>query len=643
MYRFLSSILTGILCLGLFSCSSDEPSSGGEDYTTFTLKLSKGMNTKAFGDNVNVNTLEYALYSEDGQTLLDNNVIPSAFSDGVSQNVSLKLVNGEKYKVIFYASNSDNDAYEFTPSTGNFSVDYSKVVPNDIKYDAFYSVSEVTGGSSSATVTLTRPFAQINIGTDDIDSEIVENAGGIGFYGGKITVASGILSGINLLTGETQSQETSVSWDISSFNNLAKGEYPVSGYETLDMNYLLVSFKEEISVNMTYDVMKNGSRLRTLNLKGVPLQTNYRTNIFGSILTTDGDVTITVTPSGGEIPDNAVEIRTPEQFLTASAGNSPMYIPADADINMSLIDKSGMGNSTIPGLNTAKVLTMSAPELIVDGRLSNLDFVMLFNKDVKIYSPNKSGIINVVASESSDSKILISGDFEDVPTTKSYDGTFVQSASISDITISGAAKVEPLAVFAVKDFTMNSVTLNAEESSGMELYICDKVEITDCSFKTSGSNFSCIDLNTGQNVSFTGCVFMAEYVPLAYSNMIDATVATGVHSIDKTTIISKLAAAMSVDFRNYPTLSAQNLLIVLSESYLYSGKADSPVAFDSQFAGNSNKFSVTFADVFANGSLLCNGVQLKDITVTDLASNTEAFGQIWNTNFKVDGKAAYTI
>ena len=87
-------------------------------------------------------------------------------------------------------------------------------------------------GAINETVRLYRPFAQINLGTNDLQTPAVAplkpNL--------KTSLATKAYSTLNLLTGAV-TDETNVTY---GFNNPPAGEtFPVAGYEYLSMDYLL--------------------------------------------------------------------------------------------------------------------------------------------------------------------------------------------------------------------------------------------------------------------------------------------------------------------------------------------------------------------------------------------------------------------
>lgn len=277
------------------SCSSDEfdaPQSGNETTVSFTTQLPTGLQSKSrarrvAGDGTTATTLSYAVYEVvNGEW----NLIPGlgTTDDAINRTktVSLRLVNGNEYAVVFWAD-AQNSIYEFNATDKKVVANYTGAASNDEKLDAFYAVEQftVTGSSLSRTVELKRPFAQLNIGTADLEAAATA--------GRTVTKAGIKVNTYNTLNFEDGSVEgeAEVNFGIADFSGL--GQFPVEGdYEYLTMNYLLMPTdkKADNSITISYD---NASE-RTFH--NVPLQRNYRTNIYGNLLTSNENFNIEIKP-----------------------------------------------------------------------------------------------------------------------------------------------------------------------------------------------------------------------------------------------------------------------------------------------------------------------------------------------------------
>ena len=136
---------------------------GEESVVSFTIST-PDMGSRAYSDGSTATVLQYAVY--EGETELRDLTVMDATING-STTVELKLATGKTYNVIFWAA-APNAPYTFTPADGKVSVNYGSAISNNENLDAFYAVKEITvKGAQTETIELRRPFAQLNIGTND--------------------------------------------------------------------------------------------------------------------------------------------------------------------------------------------------------------------------------------------------------------------------------------------------------------------------------------------------------------------------------------------------------------------------------------------------------------------------------------------
>lgn len=261
--------------------------------------------TRAYSDGMTANKLQYAVYDKDGNLLL---TAEKAIQG--STNVQLELANQSEYSLVFWAA-AEDAPYTVDFEAKTMTVDYTaaKAINNDEKRDAFYNkVDVVVNGPSTQTVELTRPFAQLNIGAKDL-----EQSKTMGYEVKQTEVkVKNVYTTLNLFDGKVDGAITPT-FDMA---NLPQGEtFPVAGYDYVAMNYLLVSAdKEVVDVTLNYT---NGAEERTFTVSSVPVQRNYRTNIYGSLFTNEMDVEVEINP-GYDLPDNAAEAL---QLAAATGGN----------------------------------------------------------------------------------------------------------------------------------------------------------------------------------------------------------------------------------------------------------------------------------------------------------------------------------
>lgn len=313
MKRYLLSTFTIAAAALLVTSCNDEMDNGlktGDEGTvTFTAQLPSEMGTRAFADGLTAKHLQYAVYEAGQSTPLkvfddETTVVGEAEMDNLKQTVSLKLTTGKTYDVIFWAAdNSEKKPYTFDPLTQTVKIKYTNVYSNNDICDAFFKKETITvSGNQNVDVKLTRPFAQVNIGTDDFDAATIA---GLNLTQTQVKATAGDI--LNLATGKMEGTEATRTFKMKAIPTADDGAFPVAGYKYLLMAYIPISDTKE-TVDMTFGY--NGkSTFRSFT--NVPLQRNYRTNIYGSLLTNSVDFNVVIEPAfSGEFAHEVVSAST---------------------------------------------------------------------------------------------------------------------------------------------------------------------------------------------------------------------------------------------------------------------------------------------------------------------------------------------
>lgn len=332
MKRYLLSTFTIAAAALLVTSCNDEMDNGlktGDDGTvTFTAQLPSEMGTRAFADGLTAKHLQYAVYEAGQSTPLkvfgdETTVVGEAEMNNLKQTVSLKLTTGKTYDVIFWADATTDSPYTFNPASQEVSVDYSKVNNNSDNCDAFFKKETITvSGNQSVDVKLTRPFAQVNIGTDDFDA-----AKASGLEVTQTEVVAKAFATLNLATGEV-SDEADRTFTMKAIPTASDGEFPVAGgYKYLSMDYLLVGADKA-----TVDVAFNYGGPQNRTFTNVPVQRNYRTNIYGSLLTNTTDFNVVIEPAfSGEFAHEVVSISTFAALKAAATAGGDVKLESAID------------------------------------------------------------------------------------------------------------------------------------------------------------------------------------------------------------------------------------------------------------------------------------------------------------------------
>ena len=291
MKKFLFLGALAAMLLGTASCSNDmEPAMTDDGTVQFTIELPGNVDSRAIADGLTANKLTVAVYDADGNELSDirvNKDIPH------QTTVQFKLVKGQKYSFAFWAQ-AEGAPYTFDTANKSVSVNYEGAKSNDEKRDAFYAYrADLTiNGPVNETITLKRPFCQLNYGASDYADAI---AAGVNVTKSAVTVYHAATS-FNLATGATDGDV-----EVTFTKELLPNEITTEGdpnpdkliveetaYDWMAMNYFLVPSNEAvITTNLQLYEGDAETAVRDLTVYSVPVQKNHRTNILGNLFTED--------------------------------------------------------------------------------------------------------------------------------------------------------------------------------------------------------------------------------------------------------------------------------------------------------------------------------------------------------------------
>lgn len=324
MKRTLKSIaVLALSALAMVSCQKEllGPATQEGQEVAVSLDLTTPlMGTKAYADGKSVDVVHVHVYQHDANGNLTY-IAPATQGAAIetpSKDVRMsngaatydtRLVTGQKYTFVFWAENSSCSAYSYDSDSKTVTVDYTGATGNDESRDAFYAVKDVEiTGAYSASVTLNRPFAQINFGASDYEAA---KAAGIEVTGAAVKL-TGIGNSINLLNGTVSGSEvvTFANADLTSDPTDPNATLTAAGesYKYVAMDYVLVGKDTKTLSDVTLTLAATGTQSTTpeYTYTNVPLQGNYRTNIVGSLFTSPADINITVDPSFGNPDENII-------------------------------------------------------------------------------------------------------------------------------------------------------------------------------------------------------------------------------------------------------------------------------------------------------------------------------------------------
>lgn len=285
------------ILLSAASCSSDldQPGVSGDGNVHFSVQLPEGMRTRAFADGSTAKNLKYAVY-QNGALVSQG----SATLSDKAANVNIDLASGGTYDFVFWAE-ADNSPYTFSAEGRLVTVNYAGMNGNNDNGDAFFYIENgvKVDGALTRSVTLSRPCAQLNIGTSDLNNASVATTYQEGVYTSVTAEACTTLD----LTDGSAANPVQVTLP-ATLPASAQETFPVAGgYRYLSMAYLLVGDEGSVSdltIN-SYTSAASQTPAHTVKVPNAPLKRNFRTNLYGQLLssTTNWNISIDSEFGGG--------------------------------------------------------------------------------------------------------------------------------------------------------------------------------------------------------------------------------------------------------------------------------------------------------------------------------------------------------
>ena len=361
----MRKLFVAVAALGMLltSCAKDESSAGGNaavvsfniaQPTIASRVLGTQDATEVFGKGFAAEDLQYAIYEAevdaDGVYTIRNNgqepieAVKADFFQGQELENTLdniRLVRGKHYTAIFFAqSDAVNGNYKFDSATKSISLkNPASLKAQDESLDAFFARVDfaIDANSSVQTVNveLKRPFAQVNVLTDDA---VEAKAAGLDVYQSSIVV-EGVYTSMNLLDGKVDG-ETTLTYDMAEVGNKYMTVNGTS-YDLLSMNYLLVNKRKTVDITFKYNedatVAGNDNTVFETKFDMVPVERNYRTNIIGSILTSAINFKVVINPifddAHGYDPSKSAE----ELLVEAAVKGGTYTLGSDVQLTSTLV------------------------------------------------------------------------------------------------------------------------------------------------------------------------------------------------------------------------------------------------------------------------------------------------------------------
>ena len=338
--------------------SFDESRSTAGQQATVSVNLGiPTMQTRIYSDGKTAQQLQYAVYEKTNDGLKKTALVVTDDEIVLQKQIDFKLVTGRTYAFVFWAANEDAP-YEVTFGEDGATMKYdaTELVANEETLDAFYVYQEytVTGTNDNVEAHLRRPFAQVNVGTNDYEDAKKAN------YTPTVSriTFSNVYTELDLVSGEVDGETADVEY---VYNDIPEGEkFPVEGYDYFAMAYVLVPADQElVEVQFDCSTAKEDGEVRGEHTVGsVPVQRNYRTNIFGQLLTSNTEVNVIIEPEYYD-PNFDIEHHNGDGFTYDAATNTYLVSSAKglknvytktlkAGTNVKLVANIDLGGSATP-------------------------------------------------------------------------------------------------------------------------------------------------------------------------------------------------------------------------------------------------------------------------------------------------------
>ena len=309
----LSIFLTLAICV-LFAVSCNKQFDGeSADEAIVTLNLTADDLTKAYtdGDGTLAKVLTYKVYLQQGETFVPTQISAKVTVTQYPQALVLRLANSMTYRIACFAQSAaaDNAGLFDTTDLDAIAINYDEMLANDDMGDVFCATKEfVATPGMNESVVMHRPFAQINVCAED-------------YFDYNLSAMSNVLSQVvmtyhdvpnkfGIVTGVAGEDRYVPAHVLSSVQNktFAAGILGTSRrignnlLTLLSMNYLLAEAEgNTMTVDLTFNAL-DGTQVNSVTVTNVPYRANYRTNLYGLLVTNQMRFSIDISPIFNE-PD----------------------------------------------------------------------------------------------------------------------------------------------------------------------------------------------------------------------------------------------------------------------------------------------------------------------------------------------------
>ena len=643
---------------------------------TFSIEVPAAMQTKAIADGSNVDQLVYEVWLtktlgnlKNGQ-LLYHSTVDNAFTDGKA-TLPLDLVNNQNFTVLFWAQNAAAAAYDANDLTA---VTYAKTsyLSNNDDLAAFYAVAYVAdakhvkkdGTATSGEVKLTRPFAQLNLGTLNVVKDFT-----VKLVSSTVTVDKAPTK-FNVATNETSEEKSFTFADA----NVPAGELEVNGtkYQYVAMNYLFAGSNLTVDYTIKAELIPDGATTGTVSeitnqVKNVPVDENYRTNIIGNLLTSKTDYEIVIDAEfAGEAPETYVVKSKEELDQILKSNEEEIHVVLGADVDLTANDaylKLGGADTETIIIDGTKVTTKSTAADYYTLNLATTYWSRLntVNPDAKIVLRN----LNLTSSQktgtwnSYDVTFQCNVEMENVNVLKALalDGAD-KTAVLKNVTISESHDYYALWISAAgQTVSLEDVNINSK-GRGIKIddqYVGDATKLVTLNvdgLKVKSSNKAAIMVKTPKGAHITlkdvditevkadtsNEVWIDEDAS-SYINKVTVTGGSMIVEGQETVTIDSMETLKS-ELTSAGEAGAGYTVLEISSDIDMTGQKWTPIEVDGYngadivtIDGKGHTIKGLTSSLFAGGFAGGSGIVIKNLTIEDanmIATSTQGYGAFVN-------------
>ena len=340
LFKTLAATAMSVLAI---ACAKEPVADNGQQAgVSFMVEVPGASVTKAYGEAEKATKLYYQVFDNAGAPI-EGLGVQTAYLVGKAAKVSFQLVKDQTYNFVFWAQTTETGYYNIDETEGlkKITADYTTHKDaNDENRDAFFATEsfKVTGPVTK-TVTLKRPFAQINIGTKDQLKAGSATAPAIDFTGAKSSVTvTGVPIVFSPLAATPETMLTVPATVTFASAAIPTGQLKVNetDYNYLAMNYVFAPAEGTVC-DLSAEIALTGREPIQLSSPTTPIKRNWRTNILGSLLTSSVDINVVVDPGfGGNEDIDLVNIKNEASLKALFANGGTAKLAANIEITEAL-------------------------------------------------------------------------------------------------------------------------------------------------------------------------------------------------------------------------------------------------------------------------------------------------------------------